>query len=41
MSSGYARHELPQSEIDQFMTEAMSGDYNHLIATVMSWFDVE
>ncbi|MCI5543888.1 MAG: hypothetical protein MR368_00210 [Azospirillum sp.] len=36
-----ARHELPQSEIDQFMTEAMSGDYNHLIATVMSWFDVE
>jgi hypothetical protein len=23
------------------MKEAMSGDYNHLLATVMAWFDVE
>ena len=35
------RVHLPQEEIDQFMKEAMFGDYNHLLATVMSWFDVE
>ena len=32
---------LPQEEIDKFMKEATSGDYNHLLATVMTWFDVE
>ncbi len=32
---------LPQTEIDAFMTEAMSGDYDHLLATVVSWFEVE
>lgn len=35
------REKLPQSEIDSFMTEAKSGDYNHLLATVMNWFNVE
>lgn len=35
------RAHLPQKEIDQFMKEAMSGDYNHLLATTMAWFDVE
>lgn len=35
------RAKLPQTEIDVFMTEAMSGDYDHLLATVMSWFEVE
>ena len=35
------RAHLPQEEIDQFMKEAMSGDYNHLLATTMAWFDVE
>ena len=35
------RHHLMQNEIDQFMKEAMYGDYNHLLATTMAWFDVE
>ena len=35
------RAHLPQEEIDKFMKEATSGDYNHLLATVMTWFDVE
>ena len=35
------RAHLSQEEIDQFMKEAMSGDYNHLLATTMAWFDVE
>lgn len=30
-----------QQEIDAFNEEAKSGDYNHLIATVMNYFDVE
>lgn len=35
------RAKLPQTEIDAFMTEAMSGDYNHLLQMVMAWFEVE
>ena len=35
------RAKLPQTEIDSFMTEATSADYDHLLATVMSWFEVE
>lgn len=30
-----------QAEIDAFKTEATSGDYNHLLATVMKYVDVE
>ena len=30
-----------QQEIDAFNEEAKSGDYNHLLATVMNYFDVE
>lgn len=33
--------DLPQTEIDNFMTEATSGDYNHLLSTAMAWFNVE
>ena len=35
------RAHLPQEEINQFMKKAMSGDYNNLLATAMTWFDVE
>lgn len=31
---------VPQKEIDQFFTEATSGDYDHLLQTCMQWFDV-
>lgn len=30
---------LPPEEIDAFMKEATSGDYDHLLATCMAWFD--
>lgn len=33
--------DLPQTEINNFMTEATSGDYNHLLQTAMTWFNVE
>lgn len=39
--SAMERNHLPQNEIDQFMSEATSGDYNHLLVTVMAWFDVD
>lgn len=31
---------LKQDEINQFMDEATSGDYDHLLGTCMQWFDV-
>jgi hypothetical protein len=32
---------LPKAEIDAFFAEAKSGDYNHLLATCVRWFEVE
>lgn len=29
-----------QEEVAEFKKEAMSGDYNHLLATAMDWVDV-
>lgn len=29
-----------KEEQDNFMAEATSGDYNHLLATAMAWVDV-
>lgn len=31
--------ELPPEEINAFFEEAKAGDYNHLLATCMRWFD--
>ena len=31
------KHRIAKSEIDAFVTEAMSGDYDHLLATVVRW----
>ena len=33
------RNKLPKTEIDLFMQEAISGDYNNLLSTCMKWFD--
>ena len=42
---GKARHVAresgwPQDEIDEMLEEAMSGDYDHLLQTMMRYFDV-
>ena len=37
---GLRRAGAPQSEIDAFMEEAMSGDYNNLLRAAMRWVDV-
>lgn len=31
---------VPKSEIDEYMSESMSGDYDHLLQTAMAWVDV-
>lgn len=31
----------PEEEVEAMMNEATSGDYDHLLATLMEWFDVE
>ncbi len=33
------RANLPEGDIKAFMAEAESGDYNHLLATCMRWFN--
>jgi hypothetical protein len=42
---GEARRALPlagrRDEWGAFLAEATSGDYDHLLATVMAWFEVE
>ena len=34
------RHGVEQEEIDAFIEEAQSGDYDHLLRTCMRWVDV-
>lgn len=31
---------VPKHEIDQFVEEATSGDYDHLLQTAMAWVEV-
>lgn len=31
---------VPDSEIETFQNEAISGDYDHLLQTAMKWVDV-
>jgi len=30
---------VPKTDIDAFVNQAHSGDYSHLLTTVMEWFD--
>ena len=32
---------IEQERITEFMNEAMSSDYNHLLATCMKYFDID
>lgn len=33
------RSDVPNEELDKFTEEAMSGDYDHVLQTVMKWFN--
>ena len=41
VSRGLRRAGVSDTERDQFFTEATSGDYNHLLRTVMEWVVVK
>ena len=32
---------VPQNDIDEFVVEAMSGDYNNIIVTALKWVTVK
>lgn len=32
---------VPQDEIKQYLDDAMSGDYDHLLQTTMRWVEVD
>ncbi len=34
------RHDVPMEDIDEYLTESKSGDYDHLLQTAMEWVDV-
>jgi len=34
------RNKVSEEEISSYKTEAMNGDYNHLLATTMNWVTV-
>lgn len=35
------RAKVPKEEVTKFVNEAMTGDYDHLLQTVMEYVDVE
>lgn len=40
VSDALKRNDVPIEEVKAFQNEAMSGDYNHLLRTAMSWVKV-
>jgi hypothetical protein len=41
VSKEMKRNNIPKNEINDFMKEAMEGDYNHLLRTCMKYVNVE
>ena len=41
VSSELKRAGVPKDEIDEFLREAQTGDYDHLLRTAMEWVTVE
>ena len=39
--SAATKAKWPADKIDEYLTEAMSGDYNHLLATTAKYFNVK
>ena len=40
ISGALRRADVPQDRVKEFQTEAMSGDYNHVLQTAMRWVNV-
>lgn len=41
VSGELKRAGVPKEEVDQYIEEATSGDYDHLLATTMKWVSAE
>lgn len=41
MQRALRKAKVPPEEIKQFMDDATSGDYDHLLTTCMKWVDVQ
>jgi len=41
MKSALRKHKVSGEDIEAFLEEAMSGDYDHLLQTCMKWVNVE
>lgn len=40
VSKALKRNDVPKAEVDEFMAEAMGGDYDNLLQTAMKWVNV-
>lgn len=40
VSKAMRRAQVPQTEIDKYLEESTSGDYDHLLVTAMRWVSV-
>jgi len=41
ISKALRRNDVPKEEIDKFLEESQSGDYNNLLQTAMKWVEIE
>ena len=41
VSGALRRNDVAESEVEQYLSESMSGDYDNLLRTAMSWVNVE
>ena len=41
VKSALSRNDVPQEQIDEYLSESMSGDYDNLLVTAMKWVSVE
>ena len=41
MKQALRKHKVSGEDIESFLEEAMSGDYDHLLQTCMKWVNVE
>jgi exosome complex RNA-binding protein Rrp42 (RNase PH superfamily) len=41
VTAALRRAKVPENEIEEYMAEAMSGDYNEVLQTTMRWVDVD
>ena len=39
--AAFKKGKVPVAEVEKFIDEATSGDYDHLLGTVMTWVNVE